>query len=135
MHYLKTTSIACISYLLILVLLKLLTAPLYYYKPVPDTSTSIPAIVSQIAYCESRNNPSAYVADDGGSPSAGLLQFKLTTFHYHWNRLVNPDFSLVDARNLWTDATSQRYLAQRMLEDNPNLIRSWYNCGKKIGLI
>lgn len=38
-----------------------------------------PALLKGLCYKESTHNPSAYVQNDGGSPSIGLCQIKLAT--------------------------------------------------------
>lgn len=134
MHLLKTILIACITYILLFTLVKLLFTPVLSFHPEISTNDRVKIVVSRLSYCESRNNPNAYVHDDGGSPSAGILQFKKYTFYNWWKRLVNPDFELSDASNLWMDATSQRYLAQKMIETDWNNWTNWSNCGKAIGL-
>lgn len=105
------------------------------FFPKEASNSHLKSIVSQLSYCESRNNPNAYVHNDGGSPSAGILQFKIATFYGQWKRLVNPDIELADASNLWRDASSQRYLAERMLQENWEARRNWYTCSKKIGIL
>ena len=85
----------------------------------------MPEILNQLAYCESSLNPMAYVKDDYGSPSMGLLQFKLSTwnwaikkYNYKGLDIMNPDH--------------QKLVAGRMIEDG--LWKHWKICGKKIGL-
>ena len=103
----------------------------------PKEDSHLKVIVSQLSYCESRNNPDAIHYNDGraGLHSVGVLQFQLPTFYGQWKRLVNPNIDLADAANLWRDSASQRYLAEQMLAEDISSLRNWYNCSKKLGLL
>lgn len=41
-----------------------------------------PALLSSVCFIESAHKPKAYVANDGGSPSIGLCQVKLSTARF-----------------------------------------------------
>lgn len=85
--------------------------------------------IEALAQCESSGNPNAFVADDGGSSSAGLLQFKLDTFK-RYSRKLGLYSAAEDAEmaNLINDPTLQKELARAMILDDRNAWRNWYNC-------
>lgn len=83
--------------------------------------------LAQLAFCESSNNPKAYVHDDGGSPSIGLYQFKQET----WNWAVNRYIPSIVKLNIW-NPEHQKIVAKGMLLENR--WEHWLVCGKKIGL-
>lgn len=129
----------------ILIMICLLFALGYYEKvkapEVPlDTKTSptghLDALINQLAYCESSNNPNAVHHLDGvdGKTSFGLLQFKKATMLHYWKKLINKDIEDQEIDNLWHDPQAQIQLAKAMITDNPDNLRHWENCSRKLEL-
>ena len=91
--------------------------------------------INKLAICESRNNPNVINHNDGGSPSYGLLQFKLDTFKGYSRKLgLYKDTEDAEFMNLIMGKEDQLKLARAMLEDNWNNWSNWKNCAKKIGI-
>lgn len=85
--------------------------------------------IEALARCESSGNPGALNADDGGSASYGLLQFKLDTFR-RYSRKLGLYSAAEDAEiaNLVNDPVLQKELARAMILDDSSAWRNWYNC-------
>lgn len=105
-----------------------------------DTKTSptghLDALINQLALCESSNNPKAIHYNDGkvGVHSVGLLQFQRRTFKYYWEKLVNKDIEDHEIDNLWHDPQAQVQLAKEMILENPDNLRHWENCSRRLEL-
>lgn len=133
----------CITYLFALILGSILVysltalaiAPINVENPVKGNLEAISRVLAKLSYCESSNNPNAYVHDDGGSPSAGLLQFKLGTFGGYWKELINADIEDAEILNLWHDPESQLQLATEMLKQSPKNLRHWKICTERWSLM
>lgn len=95
----------------------------------------VSAMVDKIAFCESSHVETAYVPNDGGSPSAGYLQFKHATFTHYWKLLVNKDVEEQEINNLWREKEHQVFLAEKMISHNSNNLRHWLNCSRSLGYI
>lgn len=133
----------CITYLFALILGSILVysltalaiAPINVENPVKGNLEAISRVLAKLSYCESSNNPNAYVHDDGGSPSAGLLQFKIGTFGGYWKDLINKDVEDQDIQNLWKDPDAQLQLATEMLKQSPKNLRHWSVCTRRWSLM
>lgn len=71
-----------------------------------------------LSYCESSGNSKAYRADDNGSPSIGLFQFKLET----WNWAIKRYYRKIFPGNFYftldiMNPDHQRMVARVMIED------------------
>jgi len=89
--------------------------------------------IDRLIACESRGNENAYVHDDGGSPSKGILQFKRGTFieqalKYKLFPYAEPE----EIENFWHEAKYQKILAEKMLE-TPGNWKHWKNCAISLG--
>lgn len=84
--------------------------------------------LDKLAQCESGGNSKALNANDGGSRSVGLLQFKDSTF-IAYSRKYNLGYS---SKDIW-DGEKQKHVALHMLLDNIKNQNQWYNCSNKIG--
>lgn len=130
----------CVIYLFSLILGSILTYSVVALAVAPinlevASNSVLEGIIGKLTWCESRNNPNAYVHDDGGSPSAGILQFKLGTFRGFWKELINKDVEEQDVQNLWRDPEAQKQLAESMLRKDMKNLRHWTNCSISQGLI
>ena len=93
-------------------------------------------VLAQLAYCESSNNPKAYRADDGGSPSIGLYQFKQKTWdwavkRYHIDFRLATSTKLIPVIDIW-NPEYQRMVAREMLKEKR--FSHWRTCSRKLGL-
>lgn len=130
----------CITYLFALILASILLYSLTALAIAPinpevASNSVLEGIIGKLAWCESRNNPQVYVKDDGGSPSAGILQFKYGTFRGYWKELINNDVEEQDIKNLWQDPEAQKQLATAMIAKDRKNLRHWLNCSTSQGLI
>lgn len=98
------------------------------YSPDLTLEDKLTLWVHKLAVCESGSNPQAINPQDGGSRSAGYIQFKDGTFK-HYSERYNLNYSPED---IW-DKNKQVTLAVEMLKENPNNYKHWYNCAKTIG--
>jgi hypothetical protein len=119
----------CFIYLLSLILGSVLVYSLTALAIAPinpevGSNPVLEAIISKLAYCESRNNP-----------NAGILQFKLGTFRGYWKELINKDAEEQDIQNLWKDPEAQKQLAESMLQKDMSNLHHWTNCSLSLGLI
>lgn len=93
-----------------------------------------------LARCESGNDASQVTYNDGGSPSYGLVQFKLGTFWSYNNKYrVFPELTIDNLHKYVMEGEKQRIMARVIIERNHADYRNWYNCtvGKspnKVGL-
>ena len=90
--------------------------------PLNQEELRIDYILSELAYCESRGNPKAHNQDDGGTPSYGLLQFKLRTFNHFGEKY---DLEHTDV----TNPSQQVAIAREMLREGR--WRHWFTCLSK----
>lgn len=77
--------------------------------------------------CESGYNPNAWNANDNGNLSAGILQFKISTFNYYGSK-----FNLL--HNDIMNPEQQIAIAKAILLNEKNGWKHWSNCAKKTGL-
>lgn len=82
--------------------------------------------IQRLIKCESGGNPRALNADDGGSRSVGILQFKDKTF-MHFSKVY--ELSNIP-QDIWR-AENQIELVRKMLNDG--LENHWANCTRKLG--
>ena len=96
------------------------------------TPDELDAWIEKLAFCESRNNPEAINWYDGGSPSYGLLQWKVDSF-YRYNQLykVLPDLEKNEVPNIIMEPETQKRLARLVITDGGE--NNWFNCVKIIG--
>ena len=112
--------------------------------------------INTLAKCETTHNPTLVNWNDGGSPSFGLLQFKLNTLLWrsrelHMDRVFTAEqnqrtVSMVEelktieygsrlpietAQRL---AAIEREIAYHILVKDPYNVREWTNCANKHGL-
>lgn len=91
----------------------------------------------KLAECESGMKENAIAVNDGntGRDSKGIFQFQLPTFvGYATKYALFPDAEAAELPNLWTDPDAQIRVAAAMIRKEPNAMRHWYLCSKKLGL-
>lgn len=91
----------------------------------------------KLANCESGMREGAIAVNDGntGRDSKGIFQFQLPTFvAYATKYALFPDAEAAELPNLWTDPDAQIRVAATMIKKEPNAMRHWYICSKKLGL-
>ena len=88
-------------------------------------------LFNEIVKCESNFNPLAYNPSDGGSPSYGLLQFKISTFrNFGIIYGVFPEgTTLQEAKKYIWNPAYQGAIAMGMMSDG--LYSHWFNCHRK----
>ena len=98
-----------------------------------EQENKISKFLEELAVCESGNNPKAINPHDGGSPSYGLLQFKLGTLTAYARR-YNMYAATEDAEfmNLIFDRDVQIKVASEMLRESWDNRSHWKNCTIKI---
>jgi len=108
----------------------------WVYEPVKvETQDTLSPLIDKLAMCESGGKPEALNADDGGSRSSGILQFKDSTFlHYAKRYEMFPFAEDAEIINFLTDPDQQKKMATLMLKENPENWRHWVNCSLKTGL-
>lgn len=100
----------------------------------PHVPDKLDVWLDKLAQCESQNREWVVNPDDGGSPSIGLLQFKLDTFRTQARKYDLFTWTEdAEFENLIQSGDAQRQVAKVMLQANPENWRHWYNCGVKIG--
>ena len=112
------------------------------FTPIQPPVFDIQEVLSNLAYCESSGNPKAYRANDGGSPSIGLFQFKQTTWDWALKRykyenthfietkkgnLISPGDGIWDIMN----PEHQKIIAKAIIEDG-RASTTWKNCWRRI---
>src|SRR3990167_10413409 len=103
----------------------ILKAPVYV-QPVSDKWD---IVIDKLVLCESNGLKTAYVHDDGGSPSYGILQWKTESFWlYNQRYKVLPDLEKKEIINIIFDPSVQKKLAKFVLQDGGG--RNWYTCSK-----
>src|SRR3990167_3229748 len=85
----------------------------------------MPSLLNELAMCESSLNPKAYVANDGGSESIGLFQFKTKTFECATKRYN------LKGLDIW-NPEHQKIVATKLLEEGRH--SHWKVCGTKLKL-
>lgn len=91
----------------------------------------------KLAECESGMRENAIAVNDGntGRDSKGIFQFQLPTFlGYATKYALFPNAEAAELPNLWTDPDAQIRVAATMIRKEPNAMRHWYLCSKKLGL-
>jgi len=83
------------------------------------------AIIARITHCESTDRPEVINPNDKGSPSYGIAQFKIGTYHRFCMEKYGMDGDIMNPRN-------QRKCMDLMLQDDWNNIWNWANCYKLI---
>ena len=83
--------------------------------------------LDKLAFCESSNREDIVVFDSNKRYSYGSLQFQKRTWAFYIEKY---QLTLTDIM----DEGQQKYLANRMLQDNVNNWKHWRNCTEKIGL-
>lgn len=103
----------------------------WVYEPVKvEAKDTLSPLIDKLAMCESGGNPEALNADDGGSPSYGLLQWKADSlWRYNIKYRIIPDIEREEIMNVIMDSDVQIAMAEKVLEE-PNGWRNWYNCLK-----
>jgi hypothetical protein len=85
-------------------------------------------LFNEIVKCESNFNPRAYNPTDGGSPSYGLLQFKISTFRNFGiiYGVFPKGTTLQEAKKYIWRPEYQGAIAMGMMADG--LYSHWFNC-------
>lgn len=94
-----------------------------------EQEEKISKFLEELAVCESGNNPEAINPYDGGSPSYGLLQFKIGTLVAYARRYNL--YSATEDRefmNLIFDREVQIKVASAMLRESWDNRSHWKNC-------
>jgi len=94
-------------------------------SPVIEEKLVYDALIAKLCHCESTSDPTKINQNDMGSPSYGILQFKVPTFYNFCvvkyglaNDLMNPDV--------------QKKCADEMLKEDFDNVWNWANCWNKI---
>lgn len=103
----------------ILVALIILPFAVLSYKAEGVEIKTISEVLEGLAMCESSNNPKAFNRFDGGSPSYGLYQFKLSTFNHFGERYGLKHTDVMNPKQ-------QEAIARMMLSEGR--YSHWYNC-------
>ena len=92
-------------------------------------------VLERLAQCESGGNPKAINPNDMGSPSFGLLQFKIKTFRAYGERynVIQKGMSDEELRHWIMFPILQKRIADKMLSDG--LYKHWLNCFKTYPLL
>ena len=85
--------------------------------------------IDKLVICESSGKETAVNWNDKGSPSYGLLQYKVGTFVFYAKRYnLFPYAETNEYFNFIYDGDIQRMLAKKMLQEDFDNWRHWTNC-------
>jgi hypothetical protein len=97
-------------------------------------SAGIPErLLDKLAYCESSGNPKALNPNDAGSPSYGLYQYKAATWKTYLAKYGLTPATGAPLDHIY-DASLQKELTRRILEDEVDGWKHWQTCSRKVGL-
>ena len=94
-------------------------------------------VVERLKQCESTDateDDAVINPHDGGSPSFGLLQFKLDTVQRYVKKFDGKDLTRYEALLLAMDEERSRELAERVIFDEIGGVFNWENCARKENL-
>lgn len=93
--------------------------------------------IEQLVTKESNGKANIKIVDRNGYFSYGCLQFQMRTFREYVRKYnLLPEAEDEELKNMIYDCEFQKYLAKKMLEDNPDNWRHWHTSvvAKKLGL-
>lgn len=90
--------------------------------------------ITRLSICESGGRQEIVNPADGGSPSYGLVQYKIDTF-IRYSELYNvfPSLTKANVMSYIMSGENQRVLTKEILRNKPSDARNWTNCTNKIG--
>ena len=88
-------------------------------------------VVERLKQCESREateDDAVINPHDGGSPSFGLLQFKLATVQHYVKKFEGKDITRYEALQIAMDEERARALAKQVIFEEVGGVFNWENC-------
>lgn len=95
-------------------------------------------VVEKLKQCESHEateDDAVINPTDGGSPSFGLLQFKIATVQHYVKLFEGKDVTRYEALQIAMDEEKARALAEQIIFEEVGGVWNWENCAIKQGLV